>query len=152
MSEFGTVIRRIESDFDFYLDFRSDPETTLAAFDLTPAERSALLSPTASALWVRLAGGVGQFEEETEIPGAPPSGVQLPPPPPPSEVDPPPPLQLPPPPPPPPGVHAEPELDRTRRGSFESNDSLLQRMVEAVRTADSSTRAFLVEQIIEEIE
>jgi hypothetical protein len=170
-----SVLRRIESDFDFYLAFHADPIATLQPYDLTVSERAALIAPSKSPLWARVAAAGGRAADADDLPAALPSGVQLPPPPPPpAEVhpapppthEPPPPpshdepphpppsgVQLPPPPPPPPGVHL-----RSRYGAdwenrlIDRDDPRIRQGVEAVRRADPAERVSLLEQLIREIE
>ena len=42
---FTVVLARIQSDYEFYIGCQTDPGSTLAGYDLTPEERSALSDP-----------------------------------------------------------------------------------------------------------
>jgi hypothetical protein len=39
------ALARVQSDYDFYIGCQTDPDTTLADYDLSPDERAALTDP-----------------------------------------------------------------------------------------------------------
>jgi hypothetical protein len=45
LDSFKAALARIQSDYDFYIGCQTDPASTLAGYDLSPDERSALTDP-----------------------------------------------------------------------------------------------------------
>lgn len=45
LDSFTAALARIQSDYEFYIGCQTDPASTLAGYDLTPEERSALTDP-----------------------------------------------------------------------------------------------------------
>jgi hypothetical protein len=42
---FNAALARVQSDYEFYIGCQTDPESTLADYDLSPDERAALTDP-----------------------------------------------------------------------------------------------------------
>lgn len=57
VDDFKQALERVQSDYGFYVECQTDPETALARYDLTAEERSALTDP--ERLAEALAGGLG---------------------------------------------------------------------------------------------
>jgi hypothetical protein len=103
MSDFKEILDRVQTDYDFYLSLRSNPNEALAPFTLSDEERAALTVET-RALW-RLILALPVENGGNGGPGPPPPGPPPPGPPPPGPPPPGPPPPGPPPPgPPPPGI------------------------------------------------
>ena len=45
LDSFKAALARIQSDYEFYIGCQTDPASTLAGYDLSPEERSALTDP-----------------------------------------------------------------------------------------------------------
>jgi len=45
LESFKAALARVQSDYDFYIGCQTDPDATLAGYDLSPDERSALTDP-----------------------------------------------------------------------------------------------------------
>jgi len=45
LDSFKAALARIQSDYEFYVGCQTDPDSTLAEYDLNPQERSALTDP-----------------------------------------------------------------------------------------------------------
>lgn len=45
LESFKAALARVQSDYDFYIGCQTDPDATLADYDLSPEERSALSDP-----------------------------------------------------------------------------------------------------------
>lgn len=45
LDNFKAALARIQGDYGFYIGCQTDPDTTLAGYDLSPQERSALTDP-----------------------------------------------------------------------------------------------------------
>jgi hypothetical protein len=45
LESFKSALARVQSDYDFYIGCQTDPDATLADYDLSPDERSALTDP-----------------------------------------------------------------------------------------------------------
>ena len=45
LDSFQAALARIQSDYEFYVGCQTDPDSTLAGYDLSPEERSALTDP-----------------------------------------------------------------------------------------------------------
>ena len=45
LDSFKAALARIQADYEFYVGCQTDPDSTLADYDLTPQERSALTDP-----------------------------------------------------------------------------------------------------------
>ena len=45
LDSFKSALARIQSDYEFYIGCQTDPVSTLADYDLSPEERSALTDP-----------------------------------------------------------------------------------------------------------
>jgi hypothetical protein len=45
LDSFKAALARIQSDYEFYVGCQTDPDSTLAGYDLSPQERSALTDP-----------------------------------------------------------------------------------------------------------
>jgi hypothetical protein len=59
MPDLTDLLRRIQRDHSFWRELRADPELALSGFDLTPAERAAILSPTIALRRAVESAGVG---------------------------------------------------------------------------------------------
>ncbi|MBD0324550.1 MAG: hypothetical protein ICV72_14380 [Aldersonia sp.] len=55
-NDFERALARVQNDYEFYVECQTNPAEALAAYDLTPEERSALTDP--EKLAERLARGV----------------------------------------------------------------------------------------------
>ena len=45
LDSFKAALARVQSDYEFYIGCQTDPASTLAGYDLSPEERSALTDP-----------------------------------------------------------------------------------------------------------
>ena len=45
LDSFKAALARVQSDYEFYIGCQTDPDSTLAGYDLSPQERSALTEP-----------------------------------------------------------------------------------------------------------
>jgi hypothetical protein len=45
LDSFKAALARVQGDYDFYIGCQTDPESTLADYDLSPDERAALTDP-----------------------------------------------------------------------------------------------------------
>ena len=45
LDSFKAALARIQSDYEFYIGCQTDPDSTLAGYDLSPQERSSLTDP-----------------------------------------------------------------------------------------------------------
>jgi len=114
MSDVDQVLLRMQTDYDFYLAVRLDPEEALGPFDLDDNERAAFAEPESRAMWRLLAARSGNqpaasreralldlpVADELGTPDLDPPRPLGPFPPDPPPPDPPPPPPDPPPPPP----------------------------------------------------
>jgi hypothetical protein len=50
LDSFKAALARIQSDYEFYIGCQTDPDATLAGYDLSPEERSALTDPSQLAI------------------------------------------------------------------------------------------------------
>jgi hypothetical protein len=66
VSDFTELLRRAQTDYDFYLSVLADPETALSPFSLTEVERAALTGSDQEAVW-RLVSRAGITGDLTKV-------------------------------------------------------------------------------------